>query len=299
MLRGGGKGLVDGERVLEHASSVSSDPTSSSSSSAVGPLARGGAQAIDAQPPGQLGEPGPDRGVVAEPVEMLVRAREHFLEDVLRVGVRTTGTPGPRWRRRNGRTGRRARPTPAGRRHGSARRAQLSAQCLRHAADSDWWLLPVTQRRRCPASLAELLRPPLGFAAGRSCPAAVRSHVESVALARREGRPRVSAPPASRCSSRCSLTSSSASICASRRLRAASRSSSSLARPARTFSRSSSPSPALVAAARAIACSALLRAASRADSSSSRCFRRRSRKPVHFGLARFLGALAARWLPSR
>ena len=43
-------------------------------------------EAVDAEPPGQLREPGADRVVVSEFGEVLVRAREHLLEHV--VGVR-------------------------------------------------------------------------------------------------------------------------------------------------------------------------------------------------------------------
>ena len=46
------------------------------------------AELVDAEPPGQLREPGTDRAVVAEPVEMLVGACEDLLEDVLGVGSR-------------------------------------------------------------------------------------------------------------------------------------------------------------------------------------------------------------------
>ena len=49
-------------------------------------LARAGANRVEAEPPRQLGEPGPDRGVVAELRQVLVRAGEHLLEHVL--GVR-------------------------------------------------------------------------------------------------------------------------------------------------------------------------------------------------------------------
>src|SRR2546425_1790262 len=41
-------------------------------------------QAVDAEPARQLREPGADRVVVPQPVEVLVRAREDLLEDVLR-----------------------------------------------------------------------------------------------------------------------------------------------------------------------------------------------------------------------
>jgi hypothetical protein len=44
-----------------------------------------GAKPVDAGVPGQLREPRPDRGVVAEGVEPLVRPGEHVLKDVLGV----------------------------------------------------------------------------------------------------------------------------------------------------------------------------------------------------------------------
>jgi hypothetical protein len=50
-----------------------------------GLLPRAGAQAVDAKAAGELGDPGPQRLVVAERVEPLVDAGEHVLEDVLRV----------------------------------------------------------------------------------------------------------------------------------------------------------------------------------------------------------------------
>src|SRR4029077_1601879 len=43
------------------------------------------AEQVDAEPTGQLREPWTDGAVVAESVEMLVRAREDLLEDVLGV----------------------------------------------------------------------------------------------------------------------------------------------------------------------------------------------------------------------
>ena len=45
----------------------------------------GAGPSVDTKATRQLGEPGADRVVVPELVEMLVRAREHFLEDVFRV----------------------------------------------------------------------------------------------------------------------------------------------------------------------------------------------------------------------
>src|SRR4051794_5837425 len=47
----------------------------------------GGAQAVDAQAAGELAEPRPDGGVVAQAVEALVGAGEYVLEDVLGVRV--------------------------------------------------------------------------------------------------------------------------------------------------------------------------------------------------------------------
>src|SRR3954467_4518850 len=52
------------------------------------PLARARAKAIDAEPPGQLGQPRLDRRVVPQLVEVLVCPGEDFLEDVLGVGLR-------------------------------------------------------------------------------------------------------------------------------------------------------------------------------------------------------------------
>src|SRR5439155_19942079 len=46
------------------------------------------AQPVDAETPRQLGQPGTNGRVVSKPVEILVRAREDFLEDVLGVCLR-------------------------------------------------------------------------------------------------------------------------------------------------------------------------------------------------------------------
>src|SRR5262249_52801903 len=86
VLRGGCERLVHGERLLEERQGV------------VGlgqlelllggrPLACVYAEPVDAETPGQLCEPGLDGGVVPELVEMLVGAREDFLEDVLGVAL--------------------------------------------------------------------------------------------------------------------------------------------------------------------------------------------------------------------
>ena len=47
----------------------------------------GGAQPVNARATGQLGDPGPDRAVVAERGELFEGLREHILEDVLRIGL--------------------------------------------------------------------------------------------------------------------------------------------------------------------------------------------------------------------
>ena len=64
---------------------VSSTPAGSTIASSPGPSRAPAAQRVDAETPRQLGEPRADRVVVAQLVELLVRAREHFLEDVLGV----------------------------------------------------------------------------------------------------------------------------------------------------------------------------------------------------------------------
>ena len=51
----------------------------------LGDLAAAGAEAVDAASARQLRDPRPDRGVVAQPVELLVHLREDVLEDVLGV----------------------------------------------------------------------------------------------------------------------------------------------------------------------------------------------------------------------
>ena len=53
---------------------------------AAGLLARAATDGVDAEPASELREPGAERRVVAQLLEVLVRAREHLLEDV--VGVR-------------------------------------------------------------------------------------------------------------------------------------------------------------------------------------------------------------------
>ena len=50
-----------------------------------GRLAARAPERVDAEAPRELREPGPDRAVVAEPVEVLVGAGEDLLEDVLGV----------------------------------------------------------------------------------------------------------------------------------------------------------------------------------------------------------------------
>ncbi len=40
---------------------------------------------VDTEPPGELGDPGPDRLVLAQPVEVLVHAGKHLLEHILGV----------------------------------------------------------------------------------------------------------------------------------------------------------------------------------------------------------------------
>src|SRR6185503_6794282 len=51
-------------------------------------LAGARTEAVDAQPPGRRGDPGAQRGVVAQLAEVLPGAGEDLLEDVLRVGLR-------------------------------------------------------------------------------------------------------------------------------------------------------------------------------------------------------------------
>ena len=53
-----------------------------------GGLTRAGTESVDAHPPGQLRDPGPDRLVLAQALEPLVDAREDLLEDVLCVVLR-------------------------------------------------------------------------------------------------------------------------------------------------------------------------------------------------------------------
>ena len=65
--------------------SSSARPSSSSSVARSRDRAR---MRVDAEPSGQLREPRPQRVVVAEAVETLVRAHEDVLEDVLRLGIR-------------------------------------------------------------------------------------------------------------------------------------------------------------------------------------------------------------------
>ena len=87
-------------------------------------LARAGAQPVDAGVPGQLREPGPDRGVVAQRVEPLVGRARTPPGRRPRRRARAAGTPAPRSRRRSARSARRARSTPRRRRPCSARRAE-------------------------------------------------------------------------------------------------------------------------------------------------------------------------------
>src|SRR6185312_1908028 len=61
----GGEGLVDGERVLEHGQGFLR-PDEIELPVRGRALARTGAQAVDAQPSRELGEPRSDRGVVAQ-----------------------------------------------------------------------------------------------------------------------------------------------------------------------------------------------------------------------------------------
>ena len=51
-------------------------------------LPPGGAQPVDAEPAGELRDPGPQSIVAPQAVEMLVDPREHLLEDVLGVVLR-------------------------------------------------------------------------------------------------------------------------------------------------------------------------------------------------------------------
>ena len=82
-LRQLGERLAHGERLLDVAQRRSRPPRSTSSAS--GHRAR--SDRVEAQPPRQLRDPGPERGVVAEGVEPRVDAREDLLEDVLGVRV--------------------------------------------------------------------------------------------------------------------------------------------------------------------------------------------------------------------
>jgi hypothetical protein len=86
VLRRGGERLVDGQRLVQLRKRLVG-LAGFELFLGGGTLARAGAEPVDAEPPRELREPGPDGGVVPQLVEVLVRAREHFLEDVLRVGL--------------------------------------------------------------------------------------------------------------------------------------------------------------------------------------------------------------------
>jgi hypothetical protein len=87
VLRRGGERLVHGERLLDEGQRVVGLGHIELLFDG-GALARVGPQAIDAESASQLRQPGLDRGIVPELVQMLVRTREDFLEDVLGVGLR-------------------------------------------------------------------------------------------------------------------------------------------------------------------------------------------------------------------
>jgi len=84
VLRRGGQGLMDRQRLVEQRERLlrTCDRQLLLRDR---PLAGRRTQPVDAEPPRQLRKPGPDGRVVPELVEVLVGAREHLLEDVLRV----------------------------------------------------------------------------------------------------------------------------------------------------------------------------------------------------------------------
>src|SRR5919106_2612301 len=75
--------LVNGERLVEQLHGLVDVVRSQLLAGELLPAA--GAQPVDAEAAGELSDPGPDRLIVAKAVEMLVRAREDLLEDVLGV----------------------------------------------------------------------------------------------------------------------------------------------------------------------------------------------------------------------
>ncbi len=79
---------------------------------------------VEAQTPRHLGDPRPDRLVVAERLEPLVDAKERVLEDILGIRLRVAGTPERRSHTRTGSTARRARPRLPGRLRDNGRRAR-------------------------------------------------------------------------------------------------------------------------------------------------------------------------------
>jgi len=108
VLRDLGKRLVDRERLFEQRHRLLA-PCQLELFVGRGPLAGRGAQCDRCKAGGSSwASQGRTAAIVAETVEMLVRAREHFLEDVLSIGVREPeGLDGDRGRR-NGRICRRA-----------------------------------------------------------------------------------------------------------------------------------------------------------------------------------------------